>query len=502
MRTLAIAAFLSVLFSLPGAATTPDAAAPAKGYFNIGADGSYGGLSPKGLTFLKEQRDRLRAINESLNGRLLNLRSAIHAVLVGRMLKGHMFIYGPPGGAKSLLARELLAFEARQQFQIQLHQAMTDQPLVGGQDFEAAKRGEYVVNTAGSLVTFETAILDEIDKASPSVLSVLLGLLNEREVQVGRRVIKAELQSGFATSNALLHEVFESFRENGQLSTAAALLNRFPLKTCLYNWLPDADQEKLSELKFKRMLEDASHFERNTKPEAKPREMLAVDWTALQQFANYVVRFSPNAMKAYTRLVNQMRAVTNHEVEASRTRFNEDPESEPFVYFPTADYTERLRQVIPEAIIYSVFIDFLLSPLSDDAVLNAGFLNQAIELQPSSLWRGYLIQTTIFSGEATLQNNEGKFFVEFSNRVDRRKLRDNRERALFKMIEKEQARFKVQYAKVANFKCTDAPSTKWLDPKGQVRKDIEELLQPNKESDRIRREKFNTFVPCDDKAKK
>jgi hypothetical protein len=375
---------------------------------------------------------------------------------------------------------------------------MTDQPLIGGQDFEAAKRGEFVINTKGSLAEHETAIADELDKAPPGVLSPLLGLMNEREVQIGNRVVKADLQSLFATSNAILPEIFEAFRENGQLSTAAALLNRFQFKTCLYNWLPDEDQEALSALKFKKLWEEALHFEENLGSAAKKKTVEPIDWGTLREFALYIIRFSNNALKAYTRLVNQMRAVTNHELEASRIRFNEDPDSEQFVYFPTADYSERLRQVVPEVVMYSAFVDFLLSPLANDEVLDANYLKQAIELRPSSLWRSYLMLTTIFSGDSTLNNIDGKFSITFANRIDRRKLRDNKERALLKMIEKEQARFRLQYAKVANFKCTKAPSTKWLNPEGAFQKDFEELLQPNTESDRLRRDAFKVYVPCED----
>jgi|GEM_PF-2757475 len=498
MRKPAIALFLMTLHSLASFADPETTRAP-KNYFIVPEGNNFGGLSAQGLAALKQQRDAVRAIHASLNDELRHSQAAIHAAFVARLLKGHMFIYGPQGGAKSKLARSALAFEEQAPFKLQLHQAMTDQPLVGGQDFEAAKRGEYVVNTRGSLATFKTAILDELDKASPGVLSVLLGIMNEREVQIGKTVVKADTQTIFATSNAILPEIFDAFRENGQLSTAAALLNRFQLKACLYNWLPDHDQETLSQSKFKALWEEALQFEFNSGSIQKAANTNFVDWDMVRHFALYLVRFSPDALKAYTHMVNRMRAATNRELEASRVRNAEDPENEPFVYFPTADYSERLRQIVPEAVMYSAFVDFLLSPLADDEVMDIGFLAQPIELQPTSLWRAYLTLTTVFSGDVKLHNSDGKFFVQFSNQVDRRKLRDNRERGLVKMIEKEQARFKQQYLNVANFKCTKATSTKWLNPE---RRDIEELLQPNKESDAVRREVFKVYVPCEDEIAK
>lgn len=471
-----------------------------KNYFLIQPEGGFGGLSAQGLATLKQQiRDPIRAMHASLNQELRHSQAAIHAALVARLLKGHMFIYGPQGGAKSKLARSALAFERQAPFKLQLHQAMTDQPLVGGQDFEVAKRGEIEINTKGSLATFKTAILDELDKASPGVLSVLLGIMNEREVQVGKMVFPADTQTIFATSNAILPEIFDAFRENGQLSTAAALLNRFQFKVCQYNWLPDVDQEALSNSKFKDLLEEALQFERGSVCAPKSGNSTFIDWDTARKFALYLVRFSPDALKAYTQMVNRMRAATNRELEASRVRNAEDPDTEPFVYFPTADYSERLRQVVPEVVMYSAFIDFLLSPLADDAVLDIGFLSQPMELQPTSLWRAYLMLTTVFSGDVKLQNADGKFFVQFSNQVDRSKLRDNRERGLVKMIEKEQARFKQQYLNIANFKCTKALSTKWLNPE---RRDLEELLQPNPTSDKLRREAFKVYVPCEDEVAK
>jgi len=482
-------------------AITPEDEQKCRGFFRFTSNNLYDGLTKDGLAALKEQRDRVRANFGHVNSRLLHAHSAIHAAFVARLLRGHMFVYGPPGGAKTLLIRELLALEEKPSFQIQLHQSMTEQPLIGGQDFEAAKRGEYIVNTKGSLATFKTANLDEIDKANPGVLSVLLGLLNEREVQVGREVIKADLETLFTTSNAILPEILDAFRENGQLSTAAALLNRFQFKVCLYNWLENADQKLLSKVRFGKLWNEAIRFEHNPDFSTKSEALKPVDWEKLRAFALYIVHFSDEALDAYTYLVNELRDATNHELDASRRRHEEDPESEPFVYFPTADYSERLRQVVPEVVLYSVFLDFLLSPLADDEIIGLGFLDKPIVLQPSSLWRSYLTLTTIFSGDAELQNRDGKFSVHFSNKVDANKMRDNRERGLLKMITKEQERFEAHFKQIANY-CAKCPNSAWLVNRKGYLNDIEELLQPNKESDRIRREALSRDEAADEERER
>ena len=189
----------------------------------------YGGLTAEGLEHLKSIRDALRQRSHLFNQNFLNLESMHHMVTVARAFKGNAFIYGPPGGAKSAVVKWIFSGEKNPAFQLQLHQMRTEQDFIGAQNLEEIKKGRVVYNTEGSLVDHECALIDEIEKGNPSALAALLSLLNEREVLLGKEVIKAKTETVFATSNSNLHEFFQQFLESGHRSTAPALLNRFDL---------------------------------------------------------------------------------------------------------------------------------------------------------------------------------------------------------------------------------------------------------------------------------
>src|SRR6185436_14547716 len=118
--------------------------------------------------------------DRNFENNLRGLTSVHHAGEVARMVEGNMFLYGPPGGAKSMYVDWMLRGEEDKAFNLQMHQMVTEQAFVGGQDFEAAKRGEFTINTKGSLADHVIGVVDESEKGSPASFASMLGLLNER----------------------------------------------------------------------------------------------------------------------------------------------------------------------------------------------------------------------------------------------------------------------------------------------------------------------------------
>ncbi len=403
----------------------------------------YKGLTTEGLTELKKARDSLRQRNRLFELEFKGLSNIHHAATVARMLGSNMFLYGPPGGAKSAFVNWLFSGEAGLTFKIQMHQMMGEQALIGGQDFEAAKQGKYVLNTENSLANFRVGLLDEIEKGNPAVLATLLSLLNEREVLAGGQVIKAKTRSVFATSNAILPEIFQQFLESGQRTTAPALLNRFQFKGFIYNWLDANAQAELDARRNKKLLCEALDSCDETVDE-KPE---AINWENLRRFARVLFVKTPEFLTAYNELANDLRKCTNEAVRDSELKHQKNRQDEPFVYFPSCDWTERLRGQIPESVQMSAMVDFLLSPWADDANLEKITMKQ-INLGTTSLWRIYLIATTPSAGKASLfKNSDGKLDLQFGTKLSSEAARDTREGRMLQNIANEQERFRAAYLK-------------------------------------------------------
>src|SRR4051794_27411248 len=79
-------------------------------------------LTAAGLNALKRARDSIRNRSRLFENELRNLTTVHHAGLVARLFKGNMFLYGPPGGAKSAFANWLFKGEMEPAYRLQLHQ--------------------------------------------------------------------------------------------------------------------------------------------------------------------------------------------------------------------------------------------------------------------------------------------------------------------------------------------------------------------------------------------
>ncbi len=362
--------------------------------------GHYAGLSDYAKNLIAQSRDTLRRRKEVFSKKFKQFDAIYHAAHVNRLARGNMFLFGPPGGAKSAFSSWLFSHELEPAFKLQMHQMMTEQAFVGGQNMNKAREGLFEINTQGSLVDFKVALVDELDKGNPAALAALLSLLNEREVLIGNKAVKAKLETLLSTSNANRYEIFEQFAENGMRSTAAALLNRFTTSAFVPNWLAKADQAAIDQ---EYLASFDTVFNRADGETTVADEKLTLDWEALRKLAYYLLRPNEEFFSVSREFVDALRAKTIEAVQEKVYETSEDT----LPYFPTAEFTERLRQRIHEIIIMSVFLDFLTSRVADDipSLENALKLlpHHRFEISPLSLWRAYLSITTVTAGKVALR---------------------------------------------------------------------------------------------------
>ncbi|MFK7928761.1 MAG: AAA family ATPase, partial [Myxococcota bacterium] len=124
---------------------------------------------------------RLQRILTALDGSLLERTTHTRAVLLALLAGQHALLLGPPGTAKSLMARAMCAvFEDATYFEYLLSRFTHPDELFGPVSIPGLKVEDYRRLTEGFLPQAHVAFLDEVFKANSAILNSLLTLINER----------------------------------------------------------------------------------------------------------------------------------------------------------------------------------------------------------------------------------------------------------------------------------------------------------------------------------
>ena len=145
---------------------------------------------------------RLRALLDALNAGLLEREAAVRLMLLTALSGAHVLLLGPPGTAKSELARRLQqAFADAPWFERLLTRFSTPEELFGPLSLKALEEDRYERLTAGFLPTAGVAFLDEVYKANSAILNALLTLLHERVFDNGSGRVPVPLVCVVGASN-------------------------------------------------------------------------------------------------------------------------------------------------------------------------------------------------------------------------------------------------------------------------------------------------------------
>lgn len=156
-------------------------------------------------------KPKIRSLLADMNTGLIDREHAIKAAVLSVLAAENLVLIGPPGTAKSMVARRVAQHiqtdtspeGANGYFEYLLTKFSTPEEIFGPLSITELKADRFRRNTAGYLPTAQVAFLDEIFKASSSILNALLTILNERIFHNGNLPQRVPLRSLIAASNEL-----------------------------------------------------------------------------------------------------------------------------------------------------------------------------------------------------------------------------------------------------------------------------------------------------------
>ncbi len=399
----------------------------------------YAGLTAAGAKVFEEMKQTFVQRNRLSRNVIANSETLMHTIQLTRLIGANMLLTGPGGGGKSMSVDFFLSGEANKPYDILFHQMLPESAIVGGQIMEAAKNGQYKVNIAGSMADHVVAIADEAHMAGPHLIATLFPLLERgRKIRQGQVRGKAKLQTVYATMNANLSEMVDSFYGNGLGPQALPYANRWQFKAFVYNWLDIEQRTSLwdREEKKRRLAMIAKHHPEVLKDEVFV-DLKPINWDHARELATAMFKLTDGAKQVLREMSEMMREENHKAVKDSEREANEQRLTKSSVLVPSGDLTTRLDLQLQEMVEYSAFIDFMNSGLPVP--------NKRIELDVASTWRALYMLTTVTGGQAQLKYDpqaETKWTIDYGWSFDVNKAADLREELIIKNIQAEQARFR------------------------------------------------------------